>query len=281
MQSFLDACVVLKLLEKDNNQYKNSQQTTQFLVPGKPDYIGDLAVHITNYWRSWGKLDQLILEGRTELPFENEFMGESAYWNDYMYGQHNRAESGQTANLVNHTNLTGRQKLIDLGGGMGSYSIALCRAYPELHACIVDQNEPLTLARKLLEEERNVQLRDRISLKEGDFYQLALETDYDVVLISGVVCIQSAAENLRLFSYAFQHLKPGGLIIVQDFMQIGENVQKHFLDTLMDMYLKIAFTPKAGDFAGDDIADWLVDAGFKAPKQILLPTQLNVITAEK
>ncbi len=49
----------------------------------------------------------------------------------------------------------------------------------------------------------------------------------------------------------------------------------------MDMYLKIAFAPKAKDFAGDDVAAWLVEAGFKEPQQTLLPTQLNIITAEK
>lgn len=286
MQSFLEACVVLELLEKDNGQYKNSPQSAKFLIPDQPDYMGDLALHITNHWTSWGRLDQLILEGRTELPFENNFVDVPTYWQDYMYGQHNRAEAGQAANLVQHTDLTGRKKLIDLGGGMGSYSIALCRAYPDLYACIVDQKEPLALAQKILAEEPDqgggkTHLCDRISLKEGDFYQLDLDTDNDVVLISGVVCIQSAQDNRQLFSRAFDLLQPGGLIIVQDFMQIGENPHKHFLDTMMDMYLKIAFTPEAADFAGDDIAAWLVDAGFRAPNQILLPTQLNLITAEK
>ncbi|MBE9067415.1 methyltransferase domain-containing protein [Leptolyngbya cf. ectocarpi LEGE 11479] len=280
MQSFLEACVVLELLEKDNDQYSNTQQSAKFLIPDQPDYMGDLALHITNHWNNWGNLDQLMLEGRTELPFENNFVDIPTYWQDYMYGQHNRAASGQAANLVQHTDLTGRKKLIDLGGGMGSYSIALCRAYPQLQACIVDQKEPLILAQKLLDDE-DVKVCDRISLQVGDFYQLDLDTDNDVALISGVVCIQSADDNRRLFSRAFNLLKPGGIVIVQDFMQIGENRQKHFLDTMMDMYLKIAFAPEAADFAGDDIAAWLVHAGFSKPQQILLPTQLNLITAEK
>lgn len=282
MQSFLEACVVLELLEKENGQYKNSQQSAKFLIPGHPDYMGDLALHITNHWNNWGNLDQLILEGRTELPFENQFVDVPTYWQDYMYGQHNRAESGQAANLVQHTDLTNRKKLIDLGGGMGSYSIALCKAYSELCACIVDHKEPLALAQKLLDEEPDSsKLCDRISLKEGDFHQLELETNYDVVLISGVICIQSAEENRQLFSRAFDLLHPGGQIIVQDFIQIGENIQQHFLDTMMDMYLKIAFTPKAANFSGDNVAAWLIEAGFEETNQILLLTQLNVLTANK
>ena len=69
--------------------------------------------------------------------------------------------------------------------------------------------------------------------------------------------------------------------MIQDFMQIGENKQKHFLDTMMDMYLKIAFSPGAGDFSSKDIVSWLTDAGFENHKEILLPTQLNIIASEK
>lgn len=173
--AFLEACVVLGFLEKDGNEYKNSQDTSERLIPGKLDYLGDLALHITNYWSTWGKLDQLILEGRTELPFENGFVDAPTYWKEYMYGQHNRAESGQTNNLIQNTDLTGRKNLLDIGGGMGSYSIPLCEAYPNLQVCLLDAKEPLDLAQKLVEEKN---LSDRVLLKEGSFLSMELDADY-------------------------------------------------------------------------------------------------------
>jgi cyclopropane fatty-acyl-phospholipid synthase-like methyltransferase len=276
--SFLEACVVLGFLDKEANCYKNSKDTSKTLISGKTEYLGDLALHITNYWSTWGKLDQLILEGRTELPFENGFVDAPTYWKDYMQGQHNRAESGQIDNLIKSTDLTGRKTLIDIGGGMGSYSIPLCKVYPDLQVCLLDAKEPLELARQLVIEQ---ELGDRVLLKEGNFHTAELEADYDVALISGVVCVTSEENNRKIFSRAFEILRPGGLVIVQDFMQIGENQQKHFLDTMMDMYLKIAFSPGAGDFTGEEIVSWLKDAGFKNHQQTLLPTQLNIITAEK
>ena len=39
--SFLEACVVLGFLEKDGNEYKNTQDTSDRLIPGKVDYLGD------------------------------------------------------------------------------------------------------------------------------------------------------------------------------------------------------------------------------------------------
>ncbi|MDY6805438.1 MAG: class I SAM-dependent methyltransferase [Cyanobacteriota bacterium] len=278
MHSFLEACVVLGLLEKEGNDYRNTKETSESLIPGKSNYIGDLALHITNYWSTWGKLDRLILEGRTELPFDNGFVDAQTYWKDYMYGQHNRAESGQIDNLIQNTDLTGRKKLLDVGGGMGSYSLPLCKAYSNLQVCLLDAKESLELARKLVRENN---MSDRVVLKEGNFHTVELNEDYDVVLISGVVCITSEEENRKIFSRAFEVLEPGGLIIVQDFMQMGENNQKHFLDTMMDLYLKIAFDPGSADYPSEDIASWLTDAGFEKHKQTFLPTQLNLITAEK
>jgi cyclopropane fatty-acyl-phospholipid synthase-like methyltransferase len=235
-------------------------------------------LHITNHWLAWGKLDQLIIEGRTEPPFENKFVDVPTYWRDYMYGQHNRAESGQAANLAEKVNLAGKRKLLDLGGGMGSYTVPLCKENPDLRADIVDQKEPLELALKIVEENN---LTDRIFLKEGDFHTIELDTDYDAVLVSGVVCIKSETECASVFQRAFNALAPGGMVIVQDFMRIGDNPHKNFLDTMMDLYLKIAFNPEAGDFAGEEVVSWLKGTGFINFKQIPLPTQLNIITAEK
>ena len=100
MEAFLEACTALGLLDKQGERYTDSAQAAAFLVPDKPTYVGDLVLHITNYWHTWGKLDQLIKEGRSELPFENGFVDAPTYWTDYMRGQHNRATAGQNEHLV-------------------------------------------------------------------------------------------------------------------------------------------------------------------------------------
>jgi ubiquinone/menaquinone biosynthesis C-methylase UbiE len=278
VQAFLDACVVLELLDKEEGKFKNSALSNEFLVPGQPKYLGDHMVHITNHWNTWGKLDTLVLEGRTELPFENGFVDAPTYWNDYMMGQHNRAMIGQGKNLVNNVDLSGKQKLLDLGGGTGSYSIALCQANPQLQAVLIDQKEPLEMAHRLVNEN---QLSDRITLVEGDMNTIELDNNYDAVLISGVVLITDEAMCHRVFHRAYNALHPGGLIIIQDYMQIDQSPKRHFLDMMMDLYVLIAFAPQAGDRKGDEIVSWLTEAGFINPKQIPLPTHLALIIAEK
>ena len=278
VQAFLDSCVVLELLEKRDDKYSSSPMTSKFLVKGKKEYVGDHALHHTNTWASWGRLDEIVKEGKTLLPYETGYVDAATYWTDYMIGQHNRATSGQAYYLVENVDLRDRRKLLDLGGGAASYSIALCGANPQLKAVVVDRKEPLSIARPLVEE-RNLQ--DQITLLEGDFLETELATDYDVALISGVVLIKPEVDCRRVFKRAHDALVPGGIVVIQDYLRIDHSPERVRLDTLEDMYVLVAFDPGAGDREGDEVASWLKDAGFQNSKLIPLPTQLALIIAEK
>ena len=277
-QSFLDCCVVLELLDEKDGNFINSSITSNFLVKGKAAYVGDHALHHTNTWASWGRLDEVIKEGKTLLPYETGYVDAATYFTDYMIGQHNRATSGQAHYLLQNLDLREKRKLIDLGGGAASYSIALCDAYPQLKAVVVDQKEPLGIARPLVEENN---LRDRITLLEGNFFGTPLGTGYDVCLISGVVLITPEEDCRRLFKLAFDILEPGGLVVIQDYMRIEDDPQRKRLDTLEDLYVLVVFDPGSGDREGAEVASWVEDAGFKNLKTIPLPTQLGLVTAEK
>ena len=278
VQAFLDSCVSLDLLETNGDKYGNSPLSTKFLVNTKKEYVGDHALHHTNTWASWGRLDEIIREGKTLLPYETGFVDAPTYWTNYMMGQHNRAASGQAHYLVENVDLRDRRKLLDLGGGAASYSIALCGANPQLKAVVLDQKEPLSIAKTLVAEHN---LQSQISLLEGDFFKAEAGTDYDVVLISGVVLIKSEEDCRRLFRLARDLLLPGGMIIIQDYMRIDESAERKRLDTFEDMYVLVAFDPGAGDREGKEVASWLEDSGFQNTKTIPLPTQLALVTAEK
>ncbi len=277
-QAFLDSCAVLELLEKKADKYNNSSMSSKFLVKGKAAYVGDHALHHTNTWDSWGHLDEVIKEGKTRLPYETGFVDANTYWTDYMIGQHNRATSGQAHYLVESLDLANKRKLIDLGGGAASYSIALCAANPQLKAVVVDQKEPLVVAKPLVEEAK---LQDQISLVAGSFFGDQVGSGYDVCLISGVVLIKPEEDCKKLFKLAFEILEPGGLVVIQDYMHIEDDPARKRLDTLEDLYVLVVFDPGAGDREGAEVASWLEEAGFQSTKSIQLPTQLGLVTAEK
>ncbi len=278
VEAFLNSCVALGLLEGKESKYRNSSAASTLLVKGNQEYVGDLALHITNHWESWGHLDQLIKEGKTQLPYETGYVDAPTYWTDYMLGQHNRAATGQAYHLVQNVDLSGRGKMLDLGGGAASYSIALCGANPQLHSVVIDREEPLVLAHRLVEEHG---LQAQIALLEGDFNIIDVGQGYDVVLISGVVLIKSPEDCRQTFELAFKATAPGGMVIVQDFMRVDPSPQRSFMDIMMDMYVLIAFDPGAGDRSGDELAGWLEETGYRNPRIIPLPTHLALILADR
>lgn len=180
--------------------------------------------------------------------------------------------------LAEAVDVSDRGLLLDLGGGAASYSIALCEANPHLKSIVIDAPEPLAIAEPLVAE---AGLSDRITLQEGDVFATDLPSGADAALISGVVLIKSESECRKLFGRAHEVLEPGALMIVQDFMRLDDSPRRRFLDTMMDLYVLMAFDPGAGDREGAVYEEWLADAGFGDVRGIPLPTQLAVITARR
>ena len=96
------------MLDKGEEVYTNSPLASKFLVKGKKEYVGDHALHHTNTWAIWGRLDEVIKEGKAQLPFETGCVDAPTYWTNYIMGQHNRAASGQAYYLVENVDLRGR-----------------------------------------------------------------------------------------------------------------------------------------------------------------------------
>src|SRR5436853_55848 len=71
---------------------------------------------------------------------------------------------------------------LDLGGGPGSYAIALAKRYPRLKGVVMDQN--VAIARQLI---RKSGLEARLKVKAGSILTDALGSGYDAVLISNVL----------------------------------------------------------------------------------------------
>ena len=106
VHAFLESCVALELLEKHGDKYTDAPLASKFLVKGKKEYVGDHALHHTNTWMLWGRLDEIIKEGKTQLPSETGYVDAPTYWTNYIMGQHNRAASGQAYYLVENVDLS-------------------------------------------------------------------------------------------------------------------------------------------------------------------------------
>jgi hypothetical protein len=105
------------------------------------------------------------------------------------------------------------EKLLDVGGASGTYTLAFLRKYPSLHATIFDLDTVIPMARARIEKEG---LTGRVSFAAGDFYRDELPHGYDLVLLSAIIHQNDPRENVDLYRKALNALVPGGKILIRD-----------------------------------------------------------------
>ena len=81
------------------------------------------------------------------------------------------------------------RRLIDVGGGAGTYSIALCAARPEARAEILDLAPVVDITR---ETARAAGLADRVTARVADYRHDEFGADADALLFSNVLHQESA-----------------------------------------------------------------------------------------
>jgi SAM-dependent methyltransferase len=117
--------------------------------------------------------------------------------------------------LVRQVDLKGRDHLLDLGGGPGTYAIHFCLANPRLRATVYDLPTTRPFA---LETIDRFDLSDRIDFMVGDYVEEDITGTYDVVWLSHILHGEGPETCKRIITKAASALEPGGLILVHDFV---------------------------------------------------------------
>ena len=105
-----------------------------------------------------------------------------------------------------------RTRLLDVGGGSGIYSAAICAAHPQLTATVFEQDPVDGIVEAEIVRHG---LEGRISVKTGDMF-LDEWPEADVVLLSNVLHDWDGPEVGELFAQAAKALAPGGLLVIHD-----------------------------------------------------------------
>jgi ubiquinone/menaquinone biosynthesis C-methylase UbiE len=107
----------------------------------------------------------------------------------------------------------GFRKLLDVGGGSGTYTIAFLKSNPQMTAVLFDLKQVIEMARERLSSEGFL---DRTELIAGDFYADELPGGCDLALLSAIIHQNSREQNVELFKKAYRALVPGGVLMIRD-----------------------------------------------------------------
>jgi len=269
----MDALVVMGLLVKENGLFRNSADTAEVLVPGKPGYIGGGLMHTVNLWKTWSTLTDAVRAGHSVYQRPAETSEDST--RAFIAAMHVISTS-QAKEIVSLIDLTGVNRMLDVGGGSGGYSIGFCQAKPDLQSVVFDMPDVVPLTQ---EYARQAGMEGRISTVTGDFNTDPLPTGFDLVFMSQILHSNSRAECAELIKKGFNSLNPGGRLVIQDFIPNEDRTAPP--GPVFFALNMLVGTPEGDTFTESEIRGWLEEAGFADIKRIDPPTANSTLIIGK
>ena len=211
-ERLLNALAALGLLTKSGDRFANTEASAVYLSKASSKYIGNMIMHHHHLVPSWSRMDEAVRTGkpvRTRASFEDPAIREA-----FLMGMFNNAML-MAPGLVKTIDFSGRSRLLDLGGGPGTYAIHFCMHNPGLRATVYDLPTTRPFAEQTI---RRFDLSDRIDFQAGDYVEQGIGGRYDAVWMSHILHGEGAETCLAMIQKAVAVLEPGGMIVVHDFI---------------------------------------------------------------
>jgi hypothetical protein len=266
-----DAMVALGVLLRDGAEYRNGPEAAAFLSGRGP---ANLAPFLRFWDRlsypTWTRFAEAVRTGQGQstmhLPDEEQKIFSEgvaaiqaaparALPEVYDFGQHRR--------------------VLDVGGGEGSWLVAILGQYPNLDATLFELPAAARVASEHFAAER---LTKRTTVAEGDFFDDPLPAGHDVVLIANVLHLFSPERNLEILRRTRAAVERGAVLLIADFWTEANHIDPPFAALMAGEFLSIT---GEGDVYSRDEADGLLRAsGFQTLEAKPLVGAISLIVAE-
>ncbi|HET9254993.1 MAG TPA: class I SAM-dependent methyltransferase [Pseudonocardiaceae bacterium] len=214
----LDALAALGLLKREDS-YQLTPLADTFLVTGRPGYLGGV-VNITAEswtWSAYPRLAEAVARGGTILDRHAETPGHE-FWEVFAPSSTGMAAPAAQvlAELIREwADQREELEILDIACGSGLYGLTLAAQHPMAHATLLDWANVLEHTKDNVER---LGLRERTSFIDGDVFEVALGGPYDLIVASQIFHHFSEQRCLELLCRLAPALKPGGRLVIHDFV---------------------------------------------------------------
>lgn len=254
----LDGCAALKLLEKQGESYRNAAETASFLVAGSPSDLSKAIRYNRDVYEAWGRLKDFARTGKPVERPELHLGDDPGRTRAFVLSMHGRA-LGIGRAVVPAIDLSGRRKLLDVGGGPGTYSSLIAQKYPDISCTVIDLPAVASIADELISASG---LSDRVKTVKGDYHDTEFPEGNDAVIFFGVLHQESPQDIVRLFRKAHASLNEGGVLYVMDMMTDSTHAHPAF-SALFAVNMALT-TANGWVFSDSELKSWLEEAGFSS-----------------
>jgi len=221
LQTLLTSLAAVKSLRRSaDGQYLLSPNTSTYLVTSSRAYYGDYLRYQMGrqFYHRMGALPDVMATG--VAPSYADWFSDPETANTYTQAQHNGSVATAKYMVKKKLSLEGVTKMLDVGGGSGAFSYVFTEKTPGLTSEVLELPEVCKTGEGI-KATQSADVQSRVSFTELDATSPnwpVSDAAYDVVLMSYIS--GSVPESIigALYKNAYKALKPGGRLLVHDFM---------------------------------------------------------------
>lgn len=273
VRMLLDGLVALELVEKKDALYRNTPIASQCLVPGASADQTHILEHKANGWATWSRLEEAVRTGAA-IPREKPERSPEEL-RAFICGMGDIARLSAQA-ILDAVDISPYRRLLDVGAGPGTYTIAFLKHNSEMRATLFDLPEVIPIAREQVEQAK---LLERVEFVPGDLTTDAFEQRYDLILISNIIHSYGSDTNCDLVRKCYEALQPGGLLIVKDFLVDSGRTGPAF--SLLFALHMLLHTEAGDTYTTDEVGQWTTAAGFPSGQIVEITPQTRLWLVEK
>lgn len=272
LEMLLNALTALGLLSKDGTRYAPTAFASEYLARSSPRYLGYIIMHHHHLMAGWSRLDEAVRSG-APLRGRDSHDADASERESFEMGMFNLAMQ-IAPRIVAKVDLRDKRRLLDLGGGPGTYAIQFCQANPQLTATVYDLASTRPFAEKTI---RAFGLSDRIDFVAGDFISDDIPAGFDVAWLSHILHGEGPEGCAVILQRAVAALQPGGMLLVQEFI-LDDSMDGPLFPALFSLNMLLG-TPQGQAYSQGQLENMLSAAGVTALRrlEIDLPNGAGVL----
>jgi len=175
----------------------------------------------------------------------------------FFRGMHGGNQAKGRELLTTGIPLNDRHRLLDVGGGSGGMTLALCGGLPELSATILELPRVTPITRRFVAE---AGFEGRVSVIEGDAVAAPPSGKYDLATLSSVIQVLDPDAAASLLVNVGRALEPGGRIVITGRILNDDRISPQHVALFNLVFLNIYNGGLAHTEA--EYRGWLQAAGF-------------------
>jgi ubiquinone/menaquinone biosynthesis C-methylase UbiE len=273
MENLLDALTAMGALRKSGGHYLNTSETYKHLCESSPHYKRGMIMLRGENHKEYPALIETIRNGRNPADYEGG--DDPEFRKPFTYAMHERSQwyATQLADIVARKPVG---KLIDLGGGPGSYSVAILNKDNKAVATLLDRSSAIEAAKEIHHGSKAMK---RFQFLEGDLFDTDYGKGFNTVLFSNILHIYNEAQNRKLLKKIHRALVTGGRLILVDLF-LDKNKTTPYEAALFSLTM-LLFTATGKTYTFAETKTLLRDTDYSAIKQFSLSEGSSVIEAVK